>query len=432
MQVIITPSLISGVVTAPPSKSFTHRAIIAASLAAGKTLIKNPLLSEDTKATIEACRSLGTDILLDQDKIIIKGTGGLLKAKSKVIDCGNSGTTMRFITAIACLSTNPITLTGSKRLCQRPIGELTAVLTKLGAKIEFLHKRGFLPLKLVGGQLGGGVYKLSGKESSQYISALLLLAPYLRKPLTLLISGQAKSRPYIDITIEVMKSFAALVKRQSYCQIKVNPGKYQGRTYQIEGDFTQAAYFFAAAALTGGDITVKKLNYQTVQGDRIFINLLKKLGFNFKIKKANSFIQIIAKKDHLSTHEKTISLNLSDNPDLVQTTAVVAAFRAGKTKITNIEHLKLKETDRIADTALELKKMGVKSKIDKDKLIIYGDKPKGAEINPHGDHRMAMAFAVLGLAAEGKTTISHAEVVNKSYPTFWQDLAKVGANLTII
>ncbi|MBI2430552.1 MAG: 3-phosphoshikimate 1-carboxyvinyltransferase [Candidatus Levybacteria bacterium] len=384
MNIKVYPSKISGTITAPPSKSITHRAIIMASLAHGKSVIKNALLSDDTKYTIKALRQLGVRIKPKGETITITGTNGKLTAPKKPVFVGNSGSTLRMLTAVASLAKGNTILTGEKRLQKRPMQDLHDALK----------------------QMEGGIVTIDGSKSSQYISALLLISPFAKKTVEIIVEGNLRSKPYVALTLNVMKTFGVEVKNKDFKKFIVKAGQvYKSQTYKIEGDYSSASYFFAAAAITNGKVTVKNLKPNSAQGDRYFLDLLQKMGS---------------------------SIDMNDYPDIVQTMAIVAAFALGKTTIKNIGHLKDKETDRITATAKELRKMGITVKATNDKLIIEGGKPKGATIQTYNDHRMAMSFAIAGLGAKGQTIIQNAKAVNKSYPNFWKDLKSIGAKIEIV
>ncbi len=411
MKVIIRPSILAGTVTAPPSKSYTHRAIILASLANGISIIRMPLISDDTKATIEACRLLGVNIRLKGTNLEIEGTNGNFPQKNSTteINCGLSGTTIRLMTGVAAMSPTKVILTGEKRLRERPIGELVKTLKSLGVNITASGNNQFPPVTVKRGNFSGGRRIISGNTSSQFISSLLLIAPFGRKD-TMLTVDDLKSAPYVDITIDMMKTFGVEVQKKGNLY-KVKAGqKYQAQKYTVEGDYSSASYFFAASAITGSKITVKNLNKHSVQGDKYFLEIIKQM------------------KNDLSNR----NINMGNFPDIVPSVAIVAANSYGTTVIENVDHLRLKETDRIAAIACELRKMNVDVRGKKDSLIIQGGKLKGTHINTYNDHRIAMSFAVAGLAADGETIINNAEVVNKSYPDFWKDLKKLGAKIEII
>jgi 3-phosphoshikimate 1-carboxyvinyltransferase len=425
VKVRITPSAVTGVVSAPPSKSYTHRAVILASLAAGESRIENVLLSDDTLYTIDACRSLGADIMLDGDRLKIIGTGGKIRVAPdrQRIFAGNSGSTIRMVAPLAALAPAKVVLDGDSRLRQRPIGDLLSALESLGVRAYSLGSNGYPPIEIQGGKLAGGEVKISGRVSSQHISSLLMIAPCTEDGIKIKIAGGFNSRPYIDITIDAMRAFGAEAVNKGYKEFVVKGGQgYKARDYQIEGDYSSAAYFFAAGAIGGKPVTVKTLKADSVQGDRHLLDILSRMGCSVEYQKEQ--IKISRNKE-LSG----INIDMGDYPDIVQTVAVVAAYARGKTRITNIGQLRFKESDRISDTAAELLKMGIRAEVTKNTMVVYGGKPRGAEIEAHADHRMAMSLAIAALFAEGGSTISGAEAVSKSYPQFFAELKKLGAKI---
>lgn len=412
MKVLIRPSILTGNIIAPPSKSYSHRAIILASLARGKSVIRDFLLSDDIKTTIKACILLGTVIKWNGNAIEVEGTGGNFPVKNSLIsiDCSQSGTTMRLMTAVAALSNTKVTLTGEKRLLKRPIGELVKVLKILGKDIIAKDNNQLPPVTTLGGVFEGGKVTLLGSISSQFISALLLIAPFGIKD-TVLFVKNLKSEPYVDITMDLMKTFGVNVEKKGNT-FHVKCGQtYNAINYEVEGDFSSASYFFAANAVTGSNISVNNLNNQSVQGDRYIIEIIKQM-----------------KEKCLNTFE----IDMGNYPDIVPTIAIVAAAMKGLTMISNIDHLRTKESDRIKSIEDGLQRMGIKTKSKKECLTIVGGTLHGAEIDTYNDHRIAMSFAVAGLCAKGNTVINDAQVVNKSYPDFWNDLKKLGADIKII
>jgi 3-phosphoshikimate 1-carboxyvinyltransferase len=421
----ITPSSVTGEVSAPPSKSYTHRAVIVASLAAGESLIENPLLSDDTLYTIDACRSLGVDIKLKDNRLMIIGTGGQIKVAPdrQRIFAGNSGSTIRMIAPLAALAQTKVILDGDSRLRQRPMGDLLSVLESLGVGARSLNDNGYPPIEIQGGELTGGEVTIPGQVSSQHISALLMIAPYTEDGVRIKIAGGLRSRPYIDITLDVMQAFGVEAVNQDYEEFLIKGGQeYKARHYQIEGDYSSAAYFLAAGAIGGKPVTVDNLKADSVQGDRYLLNILSQMGCSVEYHKEQVRI---SHRDELTG----TTIDMGDYPDIVQTVAVVAAYAHGKTEITNIGHLRFKETDRLSDTAAELGKMGIRADVADNTMVVYGGKPKGAEIEAHVDHRMAMSLAIAALFAEGDSIINGAEAVTKSYPQFFTDLAKLGAKI---
>ncbi len=400
MNIKIYTSKVSGTVTAPSSKSVTHRAIIIASLARGISTIKNILLSEDTQYTINALQQLGVRIEQKGTTLIIYGSEGKLTAPKQPIFVGNSGSTLRMLTAVSHLCNGAI-ITGEKRLQERPIKDLLNGLK----------------------QFETGTITIDGSKSSQYITALLLIAPFAKKGLTILITGELRSKPYVSLTINIMKTFGVAVKNDDFKKFVVEKEQtYQSKNYTIEGDYSSASYFFAAAAITKSTVTVQNLNIKSLQADKYFLEILSKMG-----------CAVLQNKNSVTvTGTKTLSgitVDMNDCPDIVQTLAIVAAFAKGETLIKNISHLKDKETDRLHATAYTLEKMGIKAVATNDSLRITGGKPCGALINTYNDHRMAMSFAIVALGVHDEILIQNTEVVNKSYPNFWKDLQSIGAKI---
>jgi 3-phosphoshikimate 1-carboxyvinyltransferase len=424
VRVRITPSAITGEVSAPPSKSYTHRVVIAASLAAGESLIESPLLCDDTLHTINACRVLGTAIELESERLKISGTGGQIKivpGKERIL-AGNSGSTIRLIAPMAALSQTRIVLDGDDRLRQRPMGGLLAALESLGAEAISLRNNACPPIEIQGGKLKGGEVTTSGETSSQHISGLLLVAPYLENGLNIRVTG-LRSRPYLDITLDVMRAFGVEAVNHNYKDFEIKGDQiYKAGSYRIEGDYSSAAYFLAAGAISGGPVTVKNLKNNSAQGDRYLLNILSAMGCY--VEEPEEAVTV-SRRDGL----KGVTLDMGDYPDLVPTVAVIAAYAEGKTEMSNIGHLRFKESDRLADTTAELGKMGIKAKVSDNSLVVYGGRPSGAELEAHNDHRLAMSLTIAALFADGGSVISGAESVSKSYPGFFSDLAKLGAGI---
>jgi 3-phosphoshikimate 1-carboxyvinyltransferase len=423
VRVRIRPSSLGGQIVAPPSKSYTHRAVILASLAAGESIIDKPLLADDTGYTIDACRSLSADIERQDDGLMVKGTGGKIRVSQEKIFAGNSGSTIRMIAPLIALSPTRVILDGDDRLRQRSLGELLSALQSLGVHARSLNNNSCPPIEIEGGEFRANQVTLSGETSSQPVSALLMAAPYIKGGLSIRISGGLRSRPYIDITLDAMKAFGIAAVNRNYKEFLVEGSQsYEARRYPIEGDYSSAAYFLAAGAIGGKPITVTNLKNDSVQGDRKLLDILKEMG-----------ALVDYDKDAVRVWRrgalKAIAIDLGDYPDLVPTLAVVAAFAEGKTAITNISHLKFKESDRLNDTAAELDKMGIRTEVTDDTMAIYGGRPQGTELDSHNDHRLAMSLSVAALFAEGDSIINGAEAVTKSYPRFFADLKQPGANV---
>lgn len=425
MRLKITPSAVSGQVTAPPSKSYTHRALILGALAEGETVITNYLDADDTRYTADALRTLGTDIQTNGSTVTIKGRDGKFSVPPgrETLYVGNSGSTLRMVAPLAALTQGRVVFEGDPRLYQRPVSDLLVALRALGIRANAINRDGFPPIEIYGGTLLGGEVVVSGMISSQHVSGLLMVAPYAKRYVRLKIRGELLSKPYVDVTIDAMRHFGGEVGNINYEHFVVTAGeKYQGREYKIEGDYSSAAYFFAMGAIGGTPVSVTGLNPRSVQGDHRFLDILTRMGCQVNFSKEG--ITVSRQKPLVG-----ITQDMGDYPDIVQPLAVVAAFAGGKTLIKNIGHLIYKETDRINSTALELRKIGVEVDVTENTMLITGGKPRGAETESHNDHRLVMSLATTALFASGDTVISGAGATSKSYPDFFRDLAKVGARL---
>ena len=419
---IITPQKIQGVdlaMTAPPSKSYTHRALIAGALASGTSMVVNPLKAEDTVLTIAALRTLGIAIEKKVDRVIIRGCDGSIPAGEAVtLDLNNSGTSLRLLTSLALLGSHPVTLTGSARMQERPIGPLADALPALGGSVTFLNKNGYPPLQ-VSGHLKGGRVSIDGSISSQFISSILIAAPYAENEVEVVIPSPPASASYLDITLDVMKDFGAVVTREKYERFCVsNKDHYTSRSYSVEGDYSSASYFFAIAAICGGRVTVSNLKAESVQGDRRFLDALSIMGCT--VTSSPDSVTVERSGDLVG-----ITFDMATSPDTVQTLCMVAAVAKTPTTITGIAHLKFKESNRINGTAERLRSLGAHVMVGNDSLTISPAPLHGGTINPANDHRTAMSFAVLGLGTGG-ITITDAECVNKSFPEFWDTLRHAG------
>lgn len=404
---------------APPSKSYTHRALIAAALAEGDSRIFRPLDSEDIRLTLQSLKSLGVSIESKDTTILVHGCGGKFSCPAGLtLDLGNSGTTMRLMTSVALLTGVPIILTGTKRMQERPIGPLVAALNSAGAKIEFIGRAGSPPIR-VSGTFRGGKITIPGDVSSQFISSLLLVSPYAEWEVDLMVSSPPASRSYLDLTVDIMETFGALVEREGYTRFHVrNDLQYTGREYRVEGDYSSASYFFALAAACGGTVTVGNLNPESAQGDRQFLVAIEQMGCEVTYGKTGVTVK---REGDL----KGITIDMSTSPDTVQTLAMVAALAKSPTWIRGISHLRFKESDRIAAIENTLKELGCRVTSGEDYLRIYPGPLHGGTIDPEDDHRTAMSAAVLGLAI-GDVTIHNAECVAKSYPGFWDAIKSGG------
>ncbi|RLI85500.1 MAG: 3-phosphoshikimate 1-carboxyvinyltransferase [Candidatus Altiarchaeales archaeon] len=421
---MVKPSIeLRGTVTAPPSKSYTHRAIIIGSLAKGGSIIQNPLISDDTMASVEACRKIGAEIkIFDKNKKIqITGISGKLKTPKEVIDVRNSGTTLRIMTSIGGLCRGKVILTGDESIRRRPMQPLLDALEQLGVRTTSVDGK---PPVTVQGPLKGGDCRIRGDISSQFISGLLISAPLATNDTKIEIITELKSKPYIDLTLDVIKKFDGRIEVKNN-NFYVNGNQtYKGGIYRIEGDYSSAAFILAAAALTESEVTIKNLLRDSKQGDRRIIEILKNMGVDLKTKEN----ELIIKGDGKLSG---IEIDLSQNPDLVPIVSVLGSFAKGKTIIKNVEHLRYKECDRLKAMSNELEKMGARIKEGRDYLWIKGIKSlKGARVHGWNDHRVVMALAIAGLRAEGETNIDTAESISVSFPEFVDCLRQLGADLS--
>ncbi len=426
MQLLkVRPSKLSGEVAAPPSKSYTHRAFVIASLAEGESVIRDPLIGLDTQATIDGVNVLGAGVTKEGNVWKVKGTAGKINPRQKFIDAKNSGTTLRILSAVAALSKGPIRLTGDQSLVKRPMGPLIDALQKLGAKGKCEGKDGRPPV-VVGGKLAGGEIEITGSVSSQFISALLIAAPLAEDDVEIKITEKLRSRPYVDITLELLDAAGAKIRRDKDLMNFKIPG---GQTFKpldmdIPGDFSSAAFVLGAAAITGSSVKVSNLDAKSAQGDKRIIDFMSEFGAEVKL--GSKSVEVLE-----TCGLSGVDLDCADNPDLVPILSVLGAVADGRTFIGNVPHLRLKESDRLKVLAAGLQKMGANVTELPDGLKLAGGELNGASVQSHDDHRMAMAFAVAGLVAKGQTTVDGAESIPVSYPTFVEDMRKLGAKIEL-
>lgn len=404
-------------VRVPGSKSLSQRALVAAALAQGDSVISNVLVSQDTLYLIGGLKALGAKIVPVENGFSVSGTSGKLVNGGEELFLGNNGTALRFLTALVCLGKGRYVLTGEKRLCERPVGALADALGEMGVDIR-THNN-CPPVEINANGLAGGRVMLKDIESSQYVSALLLCAPYTPKGIDLTLQGEVVSTPYIDLTIAVMNDFGAKITKTGKYEYRVAAGEiYQGRKYDVEGDASSASYFFLAAAVLKKTIKVEGISRQSRQGDIRLLNILEELGC--KIRSEENGVEVTGKD--LVKGDFTFDLN--DMPDMVPTLAVLSAFREGQTIIDNVAHLRIKESNRLAAVVAELNRCGIEAREMPEGLVIQGGKFHPAIIETYNDHRMAMSFAIAGLVVRG-IEISDKKCVNKSFPGFWEELNKL-------
>ena len=440
MKLKISPTTkLQGEITAPPSKSYSHRAFIASSLAKGVSIIKNPLISGDVEVTIEILKVLGHRVSrVSNNTYMVKANSEFTKSIKKVLDCKNSGTSIRIFSALAMLIDGGLSFSGEFLKRKRPITSLLNALEFIGG--SYALSDDILTVKRKGKKCNA--IELPGNISSQFVSALLIMCPLLickkTNSITIKITSPITSYPYVKITLEVLKSFGINIK-ESINEKRVGKyiitcgQNYRAQTYEIPGDFSSASFIIAAAVLAPEDskININNLNFDKPQGDQKLIEILQRMGAKIEVIRDKNSISV---NGNLSKYPLTgIAINIKDTPDLFPILSVVGAFANGKTELYNASNIRGKESDRISIVAQELSKMGVKVKEEEDKLTIYHcDHLEGVDINHEHDHRVAMAFTVASLFAKTPSQISGIEVVKDSYPNFIEDIKKLGAKVDLI
>ena len=414
----------------PGSKSLTNRALLIAALADGPSVLDGVLFADDTRRMIEALKDLGFMLEVDEDakRVTVHGLNSKFPAEEAELFLGNAGTAMRFLTAALCLGQGTYTLDGIPRMRERPIGELVEPLRQLGAEIDYLGEEGFPPLKINDSPyFEGGFITLEPTLSSQFISALLIAGPCTPRGVTLTFDGPITSLPYIKMTLKLMKHFGVGhewggPKKNA---VRVTAADYKAKPYTIEPDASNASYFLAAAAaVPGSTVTINNLGSESVQGDADFCMVLGLMGCNVDQRTHSTTITAPA-----SGKLKGVDVRLNNMPDMAQTLAALAILAEDPTRIRKVGNLRVKETDRMEAIRVELTKLGAKVEIIEDDILITppeGNTLTPAAVDTYDDHRMAMAFSVIGLAAPaGTVTINDPDCVNKTYPNYWDDLQKL-------
>jgi 3-phosphoshikimate 1-carboxyvinyltransferase len=419
LEIIPLKKPIDAKITIQGAKNYSLRAQFCACYAEGESLIENSLVAEDLNYTADALRAFGNVIEKNSDgSYNVIGLGDKMKNPQKEVYVEGSGVAMRFLTSYAALAPGEKILTGNERMCKRPIQNLLDGLKQLGVDCYSQNNDGFPPVVIKSQGIEGGTAEIAGNISSQFFSSICLAAPYAKNDISIKVQGDLTSKAHAAATFDIMKDFGIEVENQNFEIIKIKAGqKYNPREYYVEGDWPSASYFFGIAAITGSAIRIYGLNPDSVQGEKCLLTALEKMGCKIKVK---GYIELIGPKE-------LKGINFSDNnlTDASQTLMVVAAFADGKTTIRNLENLRLKESDRITDTARELKKMGCSVEEYPDGLTITPGSLRGAEIETYNDHRMAMSFAMAGTKIAG-IKIKNPECVGKSYINYWEDLKKFG------
>jgi 3-phosphoshikimate 1-carboxyvinyltransferase len=418
MKVMIKKSEVAGRVSAPPSKSATHRALVCSALASGKSLIRSPLRSDDTEATLRVLQQLDTGCSDDLDLWEVRG--GSLRAPRSDLFCGESGTTLRFVTALCSLVDGECNLTGGPSLSKRPVEPLLDALRQLGVECE--STGGYPPVKVNGtGRIGGGDVEVRGDVSSQFVSALLFVAPFSESSIRVKTTTPLESKPYVKMTMDTQRMFGVVVEASDDMrEYQVEEQAYKPADVTVEGDWSSAAYLLAAGALSG-EVSVDNLNPDSSQADRTILDILRTMGAQVKVRKNSCCVE--------RSELDAIEYDLSDSPDLFPVTASLCAAASGRSVLRGLGRLRFKESDRVAAMTEGLREMGIQVRRGDDSLMIEGGSPHGGMMDPHQDHRIAMALSVLGMVADGETTVLDADCVSKSYPMFWDDMAMMGADI---
>ncbi len=427
------PHPLNATVRVPGSKSLTNRALLIAALSNGTTRLTNALFSDDSRHFAKALQSLGFDLTLDEvnHEMTVTGLGGRIPARSADLFIGNAGTAARFLSAFLTLGDGEYLLDGDARMRERPIGELVESLRSLGATLGPAHTDDWSlitdhsltcpPLKILAHGLPGGKTQIAGNISSQFLSALLMVAPYAQAPIKIELSTDLNSKPYVDMTLSIMSDFGIDIQRDSYSRFIVHPALYSPlSTYSIESDASAASYFFAAPAILGGSVRVENISRRSKQGDIAFLDVLQRMGCT------------VEETDHcvLDTgHSALVGLDVDmrDIPDTAQTLAVLAPFASTPTRIRGIASARVKETDRVRATCTELTRLGVQVEEHHDGMTIYPtfnvqrSTFTSTTVHTYNDHRMAMSFALIGLRMDG-VTIENPGCVSKTFPNYFDVL----------
>ncbi|NOH15484.1 3-phosphoshikimate 1-carboxyvinyltransferase [Clostridium cochlearium] len=418
----IFPKKLKGSINIPPSKSLAHRAIIAAGLAGGESIIDNIVYSKDILATIYGMKNFGVsinEIEKNNNKLLnIKGVNKI-QIQNNIIDCIESGSTLRFLIPIALLQNErEVTFIGSGKLPQRPLDEYYNIFNK--KNIFYQNEKGNLPLR-VKGKLKPGEFYLKGDISSQFITGLMFVLPLLCGDSKIIITSKLESKAYVDLTMDILNKFGVKIENNNYKEFYIKGNQsYVPRNYNVEGDFSQGAFWLVAGAI-GEEMSCKNLNINSLQGDKEIINIIKYMGGIININ--NDCIKVISSK------LKGITIDASEIPDLVPILAVAGTVSSGVTKIINAKRVRIKECDRLHAIACELNKIGGEVEELEDSLIIKGNKKlKGGIVDSWNDHRIAMAMAVASTVCEESLIINNSKAVEKSYPNFWEEFRNVGGN----
>lgn len=417
MDIKVIPSKLSGAITVPPSKSAAHRAIIAAALAEGESIIQNVDLSSDIRATIGACEQLGCTVEIAEAEPFCTLTirGGLKPQNGALIDCAESGSTLRFMIPVACTQTGERTFTGRRRLPQRPIDSYLQIFDEQG--IPYNRPYGAnLPLT-ISGALKPGKFRMDGRVSSQFVTGLLYALPLLDGDSQIEVIGGFESRGYVDLTVDMLRRFGVVIGSEGDRFLISGSQVYKPQRIAVEGDWSQAAFFLVAGAISGG-VRVAGFDGNSLQPDSVIVELLMRMGADISWE-GDEFVSAPVRL-------QGIEIDVSQCPDLVPPLAIAAAFAQGTTHITGAARLRIKESDRLSALAQNLNALGIKAEEQPDGLTIHGGTMAGGEVDSFGDHRIAMAFSIAAAVSRQGIVIRGAQCVDKSYPKFFEDFTGLG------
>jgi len=422
MAVDISPSVLDGSTAAPPSKSYTHRAILAAGYGDG-AMLRDPLVSADTRATMRAVEAFGGSVERLDGDLAVEGFGGEPSVPADVIDCANSGTTMRLVTATAALADGLTVLTGDDSLRSRPQGPLVRAIEQLGGRAESTRDNGQAPL-VVGGPMLGGSVAIPGDVSSQFVTALLMAGAATDAGVDITLQTELRSAPYVDITLELLDAFGVTARRTGGGFSVRGRQRYSADEYTVPGDFSSLSYLLAAGALAGESVTVTGA-YPSAQGDQAVVDTLEQMGGTVTWDRQAG--ELAVSRSDLSG----IEVSVADTPDLLPTLAVLGAAADGTTRLTDCEHVRYKETDRVRAMAEGLDSLGATVEEREATLVVHGGQSdlQGTSVDGRRDHRIVMALSVAGLVADGTTTVTDAAHVDVSFPAFFDTLADLGADV---
>jgi len=413
--------MINAVIDVPGSKSITNRALLLASMAKGKSVLKNVLFSDDSRHLLGCLKALGFKVEIDEEnKSVVVDGERKVSEETIEVNVGSAGTTARFLTAMLAHFDGEFIVNASEQMKARPMKPLLDVLIGFGVKITYLEKDGHLPVKLIGSKLSGGSIELPAEQSSQFLSALLLSGNLFEQPLYIKPFGSRKSLPYVEITAKMIRDFGGDVLIDGEGVYTAKHCDYKANEYSIEPDVSSACYFYAMAAIMGGKITVRGVHLSSMQGDIKFLDVLKKLGCSVE----DNDVGVTVSRDESMGKYSGIEVDMNAFSDQTMTMAALAIFADSPTHIMNIDHLQFQESNRIEATMTELNRMGICCERKKEGIMIYPGEPKPAEIHTYDDHRMAMAFSLVGLKATG-ITILNPECTAKTFENYFEIFQKL-------